>query len=206
MFTVIKLGGCNGSGKTTLARAVMDLAGVQPCTVLLPSGKWTKVYLAKYEGHHLVVLGKYDTACGGMDTISDKNDRLWLLDVYCKRGNIVFYEGLITGKTYGAMGELSEKHVRSKKGIWLYTFMDTSFDDCVSRVLQRREAKGNDSPFDPERTMRPTYRGIENLRNRVNTDNLHEMFVVSGSATPKVSARALLKRAASIQEKPQWPK
>lgn len=166
MFTVIKLGGVNGSGKTSVARSVMDeMDNLQECGVLLPSDKRTKVYLGRVDGYPVVVLGKYDTACGGMDTIGDKHDRQWLIETYAKKNsdNIILAEGLITGKTYGALGRLSEAHVDAKVGRWLYAFMDTPFDVAVERVLARRQAAGNAAPFDPERTMRPTYESCTRL-------------------------------------------
>lgn len=206
MFTVIKLGGVNGSGKTTVARAVMErLDNIQMQRVLLPSNKWTTVYFGRYEGTLVTILGKYDTACGGMDTISDKDDRLWLLSVYCKPkyDGLIFYEGLITGKTYGAMGELSEKHVKSGKGAWLYAFMDTPYDVCVERVLHRRQAAGNNNPFDPDRTMDPTYRSCVALESRLKQEFLsragpvypHPTYRINHKHKPAKSAELLLAKA-----------
>lgn len=198
MFTVIKLGGVNGSGKSTLARAVMGKVDkLQPCSVDLPSGKRGKVYLGRYDGQPIVILGKYETACGGADTISDKDDRLWLLDVYCKGKNIVFYEGLITGKTYGAMGAMSEDHVAKRKGRWLYAFMDTPFDVCVDRVLQRRRAAGNLAPFDAERTMRSTYKSCEALARKLQDGTLpaHPVHMVNHKHKPAKAAELLMAKA-----------
>lgn len=169
MFTVVKLGGCNGSGKTSVARALLktlnDGHGADPGT-WRGAKKSPNVYTGFYKGHEVYVLGSYETACGGMDTISDKLERLAMVQWACKviaRGGIVFFEGLITGKTYGALGQLSEQHIARKTGRWLYTFMDTPFDVCVDRVLVRRAMAGNDAPFDPERTMRPTYDSCQSL-------------------------------------------
>lgn len=168
MFTVVKLGGCNGSGKTTLARAVMELCGPMRSGHIKAGGRKTpNYYVGSYKGVEVVVLGNYETVCGGMDTISDKLDRLALLNKVCKPDRIVFYEGLITGKTYGAMGALSETHVKTGKGKWLYTFMDTPFQTCVDRVLKRRHDAGNGNPFDPERTMRPTYDSCDKLARKL---------------------------------------
>lgn len=197
MFTVIKLGGCNGSGKTTLARAVIEISDAKPLT-------WKGIkrspncYRGVYSGYVVLVLGSYETTCGGMDTISDKLDRLKMLEWAKKNADIVFYEGLITGKTYGAMGAMSESDIVSKKGAWLYAFMDTPFEVCVQRVLGRRAAKGNLAPFDPERTMRPTYRGIESLRGRVVADRLHPVAVVDHEQAPKRAAAKLLRKAAIL--------
>lgn len=167
---IVKLGGCNGSGKTTLMRGLMDLWEFKPLTT---KGTKTTAYSAAVKPTDLmahlfkqvIVLGSYATVCGGMDTISDKHERLALVEQYTgplHADKLVFYEGLITGKTYGAMGALSE----ASSVPWLYTFMDTPFDVCVKRVLARRAAKGNNAPFDPERTMRPTYKSCLTVARR----------------------------------------
>lgn len=205
MFTVIKLGGVNGSGKTTIAREVMKLAGTDAAHTVLESGKETTVHLGQYLGVPIIVLGKYKAACGGMDTISDKHDRLLLLQRSCMAGRIVFYEGLITGKTYGAMGAMSEDHVNNERGRWLYTFMDTPFDVAVERVLARRAEAGNDAPFDPERTMRSTYtscvrlesylRGTEKGRNEVMQHPVHS---INHTKKPKAEAKKLLDKALEL--------
>lgn len=196
MATVIKLGGCNGSGKSSLARAIMSHILTKPKEVTLLSGKRTVVHTAAYSDADFVVLGKYETACGGMDTISDKEDRLELLRrTITGKGHkdrIVFYEGLITGKTYGAMGELSES-----TGNWIYAFMDTPFDVCVERVLARRAARGNTEPFDPERTMRPTFRSCEALSRKLIDGTLpgHDVYHVNHKHQPPTAAKNLVNYA-----------
>lgn len=215
MFTVIKLGGCNGSGKTTLARAVM-------AEVRQREGReWDKCGLNKKKplgykldmvkgnpGIQFFVLGSYETTCGGMDTISDKEERLSLLRATCRTDRIVMFEGLITGKTYGAMGELSEKHVKSRKGRWLYAFMDTPFDVCVNRVLQRRGEAGNLKPFEPERTMRSTFRSCEHLAEKLQGTRQarpgfevmqHPVLMINHKRKPEVEAKRLLNLAEDIQ-------
>jgi hypothetical protein len=131
-----------------------------------------------------------------MDTISDKDDRLELVRrMISGKGHadrIVLYEGLITGKTYGAMGELSEK-----KGDWIYAFMDTPFDVCVERVLARRAARGNTEPFDPERTMRPTFRSCEALSRKLIDGTLpgHDVYHVNHKQQPATAAKNLVSYA-----------
>lgn len=169
MFVVVKMGGCNGSGKTSVARGILEHMGAVPCT-FKGAAKSPNYYVGTYKGVEVVVLGSYETACGGMDTISDKLQRLDMVQKMCKPGRIVFFEGLITGKTYGAFGELSETHVNGKKGLWLYTFMDTPFEVCVERVLQRRaqaDRGGKRGELDPERTLRPTYESCASLLRKI---------------------------------------
>lgn len=195
---VIKIGGCNGSGKTSLVRSLMDAAanGRAVNKEYSPGSAKVESYTIaqsqqprNYIRPPLVVLGDYTNVCGGMDTISDKNDRLALLHKYAVGDNIVVYEGLITGKTYGAMGEISERP--EHKGHWLYCFMDTDFDTCVQRVLNRRAEKGNANAFDPERTMRPTYKAVHSTARRA-AEQGHAVYWINSKFTPQQAAANLL--------------
>ena len=214
MFTVIKLGGCNGSGKTSVAKALIKLTKGAPIETKLLSGKRTDVHVGLYNGTPVHVLGRYENACGGMDTISDKYDRFELVrkavlgDNRYTNGLIVFFEGLITGKTYGALGELSEQHYKRKAGRWLYAFMDTPFDVCVERVGQRRAAAGKGMEgFDPERTMRPTFNSCLHLAEKLMGERVgrtpipsyHHVMMLDHSKKPATLAKQLLARAMEIQ-------
>lgn len=173
MFTVIKLGGCNGSGKTSVAREVMKIVNAQPIPKRQRHNFAYRGFLEiPVVSIPVMVLGRYETACGGMDTISDKEDRFQLLVNSCMPNTIVFMEGLITGKTFGRMGAwLAEQEAKGKcRAIW--AFMDTPFNVCVDRVLMRRLAKGNDAPFDPERTMRSTFNSCETLEAKLRDGRL----------------------------------
>jgi hypothetical protein len=200
---VIKLGGCNGSGKTSVARALLEKYKMRP--VEFKRNK-PHVYEGEALGHQLVVLGSYASVCGGMDTISDKEERLALVKGYAARDTkrIVFYEGLITGKTYGAMGALSD--TPGQKGHWLYAFMDTPFEVCVRRVMSRRTeraiAKGMDSvdalkygaELDAERTMRPTFKSIISTEARAREAG-HKTLWLPHDKTPAQIVSVLMKQA-----------
>lgn len=208
MKAVIKLGGCNGSGKTTAAKAIMEITSAQPL-------KWEGTrkdpnhYVGDYEGREVLILGSYETACGGMDTISDKHERLafikWAVRTAAK-GGIIFFEGLMTGKTYGAIGEYSEHTWEKDQARWLYAFMDTPFEECVKRVLARRKAAGNDAPFDPERTMRSTFDSCLHLREKLEgtragrtpIPTYHATINLKHKAKPETLAKTLLDRALDI--------
>lgn len=203
MSVVIKIGGCNGSGKTSLVRAIMGMKGpdwqmrYSGVKRLKPESYTRRMKIGK-TSVDVYILGSYETICGGMDTISDKNERLSLIEQYaCSEylDRLVIFEGLITGKTYGAIGSISDQP--SQKGRWIYAFMDTPFDVCVERVLERRKARGNTNPFDPERTMRPTYRSVELTAQRAQREG-HHVHMVDHTLTPEAAAKKLLKAAAKV--------
>lgn len=209
MKSVIKLGGCNGSGKTTVARAVMELTSAQPL-------KWSGTrkdpnhYVGDYEGREVLILGSYAATCGGMDSISDKHERLafikWAVRTAAK-GGIVFFEGLMTGKTYGAIGAYSEHTWEKDQARWLYAFMGTPFEQCTERVLKRRAAAGNSAPFDPERTMRSTFNSCQHLYEKLRGERVgrtpiptyHATMLLQPNKKPATLAKLLLDRALELQ-------
>lgn len=196
---VVKIGGCNGSGKTSIVRAILENKKLTFDALYGKSLTRPEAYMAVNDTlgnglKRIVVLGSYETVCGGMDTISDKEDRLALLHKYCVPGSLVIFEGLITGKTYGQMGAISEQS--NHKGRWLYTFMDTPYNVCVQRVLQRRrtraESKGEQpAPFDPERTMRPTFNSVIATSRRAEGAG-HTVLWIDHTKTPAAAAKKLL--------------
>lgn len=209
MFTVVKMGGCNGSGKTSVAREIIKLADAKPKT-WKGAAKSPNYYEGVYEGFPVLILGSYETNCGGMDTISDKFQRLAFIQWAAKANRIVFFEGLMTGKTYGAIGTVSEAHVAGKRGTWLYAFLDTPFEVCAERVVQRRTAAGNLNPFDPERTMRSTFNSVTHLFEKIEQTRAviigdpiypHPTIMLDHKLRPVALARRVLNRAAMIQRK-----
>jgi hypothetical protein len=208
MFSVIKLGGCNGSGKTTVARALLaEIKGVPRCS--RKTKKNPDYYIGEWAGTEVLVLGPYVATCGGMDSISDKLQRMALIQWACKGDRIVFFEGLITGKTYGAIGAVSELHLSAQRGKWLYAFMDTPFETCVARVGVRRAAAGKGmEDFDPERTMRPTFDSCTSLLRKIQGVQKakigeqpfpHPTHLVKHDKSPKAEAIRLLKEAEKLR-------
>jgi len=188
---VIKLGGTNGSGKSTLARAIIKAKAMKP--VHNEAGKITG-----YAGGGWLVLGRYETACGGMDTLPDKHVVRATIEAALKSGaEVVFFEGLITGKTYGAIGEISE---RADGNTWVYAFMDTPFEECVRRVYERRQAAGNSSLFDPERTMRPTYRSVEATAVRAEVQG-HTIHRINHKLLPEQAVKDLERLCSKLRRR-----
>ena len=199
MTIVVKLGGTNGSGKTSVARALLDKMG-QENGYVNPTGK---CYEGTLDGNRWAILGSYKNVCGGMDTVSDKEIRLQMINDAIGDGfsDVVFFEGLITGKTYGAIGALSEVDNGAK---WVYAFMDTPFDVCVERVMQRREAaargkmpagmwdtKPKLAPFNPERTMRPTFKSVQATAKRAQAQG-HKVLWLPHALKPEHIAQFLI--------------
>lgn len=208
MTIFIKLGGCNGSGKTSVARELMKLVGAHP-TRRAGDAKPTG-YRGEAPGVEpyvpVWIMGRYETACGGMDGINNKEALRELWHHNMKKDGIVFGEGLIFGKTYGYIGErLMADRVLLRDVQTLWAFMGTPFDECVERVEARRAVaalrKGQEpKPFDPEKTMRMTYTIMERLEEGVRSGK----YPINGEVMnlgyspgrqPSTDAKKLLKKA-----------
>lgn len=197
---IVKIGGTNGSGKTTLVREIMKRWRFYP-GVLIKNAKpveyWADVKVRDPLSEwfkRIVVLGDYRNVCGGMDAIGDNELRLSLVEQYLKKKDtLVFYEGVLTGVTYGAMGEMSDR----PKGVpWLYTFMNTPYEVCVERVVARRKAKGNLTPFDGMKSLHPKIRACQSVATKAEAAGHAVHWVEVGKSD--VQIKALFKRIEEV--------
>lgn len=140
MKTLVYVHGTNGSGKSTLARAVLAAAGGAKGLGALacnPKATWTHTGRAG-----VVLVGKYLTSCGGVDGVQPYAD---VRNILCDcAGEHVFAEGLVTpGKdTCAAFANQFDRAV--------FILLDTPETVCITNVLKRRKAKGNDKPYSPD--------------------------------------------------------
>jgi adenylate kinase family enzyme len=170
MNKVIKIHGCSGAGKTTLVRAIMSKYGAVPCypedsKATKPEAYETAAKIGAY------ILGSYENVCGGMDTISDVRDALKLIDKYYRRGHVI-HEGLLQSTYYGVMGEHSKPFGQN----YIYAFLNTPVEVCITRIMQRRADAGNTRPWDPNKT-REKHKVIDNLRNKVSRFGHHTLVI-----------------------------
>jgi thymidylate kinase len=178
---IVKLAGPGGSGKTTLMRALMkhwtfqanhgkvtDLGEFIREEAGLRDNAKPLFYSATILGkqplseyfNSVVVLGSYESVCGGMDTITDNNTRMALVQRFCSApSTLVLFEGLLTGTTYGALGAMSE----TSEVPWIYMFLDTPFEVCAERIRNRRKARGETKPYNPEKSLRGHVRSCQSV-------------------------------------------
>lgn len=150
MPRIVKLHGTSGAGKSTVGFALKG----EPITV---NGK-----VEAYFKDGIYLLGRYDSQCGGCDTL-DADEQIKLLHKYAPMGD-VFYEGLLMSEYYGRLGEASERYGDDH----VFAFLDTPVEVCLERVRLRRLAKGNTKPFN-EKNTRDRVEKIRRLQRKLKT-------------------------------------
>ena len=95
MSTIVAIKGTNGSGKSTVVRALIAHLGKQ---ATLRFNKKEAGYRCRYGDGAVFVLGKYRSACGGLDSSFSysgaADDLLLCIDTLAEKGHVVC-EGVI---------------------------------------------------------------------------------------------------------------
>jgi predicted ABC-type ATPase len=154
MSTIVAIKGTNGSGKSTVVRSLLEHLGRQ--SILRVNSKEAG-YRCKYQDGSLFVLGKYKTACGGLDSsfsyAGAADDLLRCIDKLAAQGHVCC-EGVIAITSYGhdRMTRFADKLKRCGHRM-IFARIDTPAELCVERVKQRRREAGNTRPFDPAKLL-----------------------------------------------------
>jgi hypothetical protein len=151
---IVNIRGCNGSGKTTIVRRFLERLPhetlyrtdhYKPLGYKVDATSWG-IMLPVF------VVGSYENTCGGTDGINTQEEIAERTTKAHGHGHVLV-EGLLMSKSSagGHVAPILKDHGA------IFGFLDTPWDTCLSRVLARRAAAGNDKPFDPEKTMRSAY-------------------------------------------------
>lgn len=141
--TFINIRGTNGSGKTyTVNQITKGLIGEKR---VIDGIKVT-------EYNHFFVIGSYDKACGGFDTITDFYSIAPLIHKLIQEKHVLG-EGLIYSGVYRSSHKLGEDlRAAGHQMIWLC--MDTDAQTCVDNVMKRRLADNKFKPFKSENLLK----------------------------------------------------
>ena len=150
--TVINIRGTSGSGKSTLIRQYLAAHG-NGVKVTVPNGKKSlTIGYATEDRPPTFVVGRYETDCGGCDTIKTQDEICHRVRKFARSGHVLF-EGLLVSHIYGRYRDLAIEHTRDRGGPFHFAFLDTPLELCIERVTQRRLSKGNTKPLDPTNTI-----------------------------------------------------
>jgi len=136
---IINIRGTSGSGKTTLTRKVMELYKSKSA-VRVPDRKRPIGYIYQHPhgGRPLGVIGHYETACGGCDTITDQDHIYELVRKSHEAGMDVLYEGLLIS------AEVNRAVKLHQDGLPLLTVaLNTPLEVCLASINERRMADFN---------------------------------------------------------------
>lgn len=143
-MTIINIRGTSGSGKSTLVKRLLDEFPHKPVSFQFSGMKSPRTvgYLIKgYEGDEpdIFVVGRYDTQCGGCDSMSYKgahDDMERMIREHAALGRSVVFEGLTVSSTLTRWLGVSHDF----PDFW-WCFMSTPEDECHKRILERNGGK-----------------------------------------------------------------
>lgn len=145
-MSVIQIRGTSGSGKSTAIRRFMDLVAERTAAPWVPhheEGRKKPLYY-RHLPTRLAVLGHYESVCGGCDTIGSAREVYELIQSLPSRIQHVICEGLLLSEDTKWTSQLTDVYV---------LFLTTPVETCLAQIEDRRAAKGNDKPLNPDNTV-----------------------------------------------------
>lgn len=137
---IIQIRGTSGSGKTWVMRRVMEYLGAwKPVYV---EGRKRPLYYI-HERRSLLVLGSYESTCGGCDTIGSARAVYDLLKA-TQPTDHVLCEGLLLSEDVKWSSQLSGLRV---------IFLTTPLERCLEQIRSRRAESGNSKPLSEYNTV-----------------------------------------------------
>ena len=102
--------------------------------------------------HKTFVVGHYETPCGGCDTLSfpGSQDKIWeLVRSYHHQEFHVIFEGVI-------VGDDKKRTIQAYSDVLplLLIELDTPLKECLKGIQERRDARGNTRPINPNNTSK----------------------------------------------------
>ena len=174
MNKIVKIHGCSGAGKTTLIRALFARAREVGIVRRFVRSDKVIYYQLQLGPTPIYVLGDYENNCGGCDTIDTAEKVMVLIDELVPQGHVI-HEGLLQSTYYGAMGEHSKQYGDN----YIYAFLDTTLEECLERVVARREAQGTTRKFNPDLTRRK-HETIAKLKSKLEGWGTHRILSLDG--------------------------
>lgn len=195
---LLNIRGTSGSGKTYIVRELMkyypriapvfnndrtDVIQYDGQYRLPKARKQPLLYsMNRDDGPPAILLGHYEGACGGCDTISSLDTIFGLAREAAEAGNDVIFEGLLVSAEFNRSDALF--------GDFPHTVLRlaTPMEQCVASIQSRRDARGDERPLNPKNTLLKdkaiisTVRKLQtNGRNIIFAERSEAMFYAKGA-------------------------
>jgi hypothetical protein len=157
---IINITGTSGSGKSTIVRDVMKRYSIVQPEHTEGRRQPISYYCEKDEFNKgLVVIGHYETPCGGCDTIKTPDEVQRQIIGAHEMGCHVLYEGIII------QDDTKRRIALHKAGYpFAVILLTTTLDVCLAGIQARRDARGDARPLDPSNTQERMERQITRAR------------------------------------------
>lgn len=173
---IIQLRGTGGSGKSTLAKKVMER--YQSSVQVFEEGRKRPIGYVCRDGPNkrpLFVVGHYETACGGADTITSVEKVYGLVKRYADDHDVLF-EGIIPGDDVTRTAGLHlDKYPIVVIGL------DVPIEVCLSSIEGRRAERGDARPLNPFNTVNRAKRLKQNM-SRLKLSNVRTVWLDRAAA------------------------
>lgn len=143
---IIQIRGTSGSGKSTVMRAVKDQLG--EWNYALVEGRKQPLYYRTAGEPDIVLLGHYESPCGGCDTIGSARQVFELIQTFLDvhKSPIILCEGLLLSEDVKWSIQLKDN------GLRVY-YLTTPPEKCLEQIKHRREIAGNLKELNTENTL-----------------------------------------------------
>ena len=181
--------GTNGSGKTTVATALVPPASSERLVLFETRTKAgrPKPVIGYRSEDNVVLVGRYDTNCGGCDGISTQNEIQRAIEAaLALEPRAVIYEGLLISGLYGRYEQLARDYNRKTGQPHVMAFLDTPLELCIARTRARTQKPPEWDPHNVE----SKHRAVRRCRERAIQDGLHVVDLPHGD--PVTAARDII--------------
>lgn len=146
---IINIRGTSGSGKTTIVKSLLSLGAK---TSFREAGRKQPLgYLVSTSIPaigNFCVLGHYESACGGCDTLPGYDRIFELVREGLRMAPTVIFEGLLVSEEVRRTVELHQQYEDQLRVI----FLNTDVEVCLQSIRARREARGDTRPLKEDNT------------------------------------------------------
>lgn len=156
---LFQIRGTSGSGKSYIVFKLFEKYSFKKITT--KNGKVMGYYCKQL---NLFIVGRYETKCGGCDSIPTQDEICRRVRKGLKNGWNVLFEGLICSHTAKRYAELYAE--ASSKGIeTFYIFLDTPLEKCRENINKRRASLGKPptTAKNTEKDYTSTHKSRENM-------------------------------------------